>query len=205
MGVLGTYCFDGLNFSQATALYTNSALSVLATDGYYSQGGIVRQQLSGVLLNTQSCSNCSTELSLCFSAVSADELCCGTATPVSVWINSSYTFTTAPDLFTTSAMSTRVLAGWYSDDLAAGCAVPVPATTYTISKCNSDPIELYTVEDDFTFSLNDVVQFQVGVPPSGTLYCGTVTNIDSGGTADATLFSGQSYECGDIVHCDIIV
>jgi len=58
MGVLGTFCFDGLNFSQASALYTDSTLSVLATDGYYSQGGIVRRQLNGVLLNAQPCSNC---------------------------------------------------------------------------------------------------------------------------------------------------
>jgi hypothetical protein len=102
-------------------------------------------------------------------------------------------------------MDVKAATGWYSNDLVAGCSAPVPATTYTISKCDSDPIELYTVEDDFTFSLSDVVQFQVGVPASGNVYCGTVTNIDSGGTADATLFSGQSYECGDIVHCDIVV
>ena len=58
MGVLGTYCFDGINFSQASSLYTNSTLTVLAADGYYSQGGVVRHQLNGVLLNTQSCGTC---------------------------------------------------------------------------------------------------------------------------------------------------
>ena len=59
MGVLGTYCFDGLNFSQASSLYTDSTLSVLAADGFYSQGGVVRQQSSGVLLTAQACGNCS--------------------------------------------------------------------------------------------------------------------------------------------------
>ena len=59
MGVLGTYCFDGLNFSQASSLYTDSTLSVLAADGFYSQGGVVRQQSNGVLLAAQACGNCS--------------------------------------------------------------------------------------------------------------------------------------------------
>lgn len=54
----GTYYFDGVNFSQATALYTNATLSTLAPDGWYSQNGIVRQQLSGILLNAQPCDAC---------------------------------------------------------------------------------------------------------------------------------------------------
>ena len=44
MATLGTYCFDGVNFSSATSLYTDSSLSTLAPDGYYGQGLIVRQQ-----------------------------------------------------------------------------------------------------------------------------------------------------------------
>ncbi len=58
MATLGTYCFDGTNFAQATSLYTDSTLSTLAPDGYYGQGQIVRQQLNGVLLNAQPCSAC---------------------------------------------------------------------------------------------------------------------------------------------------
>ena len=58
MATLGTYCFDGVNFSSATSLYTDSSLSTLAADGYYGQGLIVRQQLSGILLNAQPCSAC---------------------------------------------------------------------------------------------------------------------------------------------------
>lgn len=58
MATLGTFCFDGVNFSSATSLYTDSTLSTLANDGYYGQGLIVRQQLNGVLLNAQPCSAC---------------------------------------------------------------------------------------------------------------------------------------------------
>jgi len=82
-----------------------------------------RKQTVSSLEAYTGCPSCSTELSLCFSAVSADELCCGTATPSTVWIDSSYTFINAPDLFTTSVMDVKAATGWYSDDLAAGCAV----------------------------------------------------------------------------------
>jgi len=58
MATIGTYCFDGVNFAQATSLYTDSALTNLAPDGYYAQGAISRRQLNGVLLNAVSCSSC---------------------------------------------------------------------------------------------------------------------------------------------------
>ena len=58
MAALGTYCFDGLNFSQASALYTDSTLTTLSPDGWYSQSNIIRQQLNGVLLNAQPCGTC---------------------------------------------------------------------------------------------------------------------------------------------------
>ena len=50
MAALGTYCFDGVNFAQATSLYTDSSLTNLAPDGYYAQGGISRRQLNGITI-----------------------------------------------------------------------------------------------------------------------------------------------------------
>jgi hypothetical protein len=58
MASLGTYYFDGQSFANASSVYTDAALTTLAPDGYYSQGGIVRQQLNGVLLNANDCSTC---------------------------------------------------------------------------------------------------------------------------------------------------
>ena len=59
MATAGTFCFDGVNFAQATSLYTDSALTNLAPDGYYAQGTISRRQLNGVLLAPVACSSCS--------------------------------------------------------------------------------------------------------------------------------------------------
>ena len=58
MAQLGIYYFNGTSFSTASAIYTNAALTTLAPDGFYSNAGIVRQQLNGILLNAQSCDTC---------------------------------------------------------------------------------------------------------------------------------------------------
>ena len=71
--------------------------------------------------------------------------------------------------------------------------------TYILDDCSS--ALNYTVENIHSFSIGDVVQYQTGTPGTGAVYCGTVTTINPGGTADATLFSDQSYACGDSVHC----
>ena len=50
---------DASTLSQATAVYTTSALDTLAADGYYSDANITRQQLNGVLGASITCPNCS--------------------------------------------------------------------------------------------------------------------------------------------------
>jgi len=55
---LTTYYFEGLDFASATSLYTDAAMTAPAADGYYSGGGIVRQQLAGFLLSSSICSTC---------------------------------------------------------------------------------------------------------------------------------------------------
>jgi len=68
MAQLGIYYFNGTSFSTATSVFTDAALTTLAPDGYYSNAGIVRQQLSGVLLNAQPCNSCAVP---CGSGISA--------------------------------------------------------------------------------------------------------------------------------------
>lgn len=127
MGALGTYCFDGLNFSQASSLYTNSTLSVLAADGFYSQGGIVRQQLNGVLLNAQACSTCQPDVTLfnlCF-AVTENDLCCDTSTPVAVYaagLNVANLSSVVGDLYKDSFLQIKADNGFYSDDSGITCS-----------------------------------------------------------------------------------
>ncbi len=60
MATLGNYYYDGTSFALATGLFTNSSLSVVAPDGWYSQGGIYRKMTGGVLGATNTCPSCIT-------------------------------------------------------------------------------------------------------------------------------------------------
>jgi hypothetical protein len=58
MGYLANYYLNTNSFGTATAVYEDEALTVLAPDGFYSVGGIVREQVSGVLQEVEPCLNC---------------------------------------------------------------------------------------------------------------------------------------------------
>jgi hypothetical protein len=49
---------NGPTLASSTAVYQDSALSIYAPDGYYSNGTIVRQWTAGVLLPPQTCPSC---------------------------------------------------------------------------------------------------------------------------------------------------
>tara|TARA_R110000744_G_scaffold14874_5_gene41989 strand:- start:6086 stop:7474 length:1389 start_codon:yes stop_codon:yes gene_type:complete len=58
MPTYGQYYFDGLNFSTCVSVYTDSALTLIAPDGWYSQGSIVREMLNSILLAASPCPEC---------------------------------------------------------------------------------------------------------------------------------------------------
>ena len=80
--------------------------------------------------------------------------------------------------------------------------VPVAPTNYRIEDCNGAG-SYNMAKVGCVFNISDVVQYIRNTDPN-TVYCGTVTSttFPSGGE-DATLFSCNTYECGDIIHCDI--
>jgi hypothetical protein len=57
-GTSATYYLDGPDLQSATAVFTDATLSTKATDGWYSFGGFVRQQVSGLLEINTLCSAC---------------------------------------------------------------------------------------------------------------------------------------------------
>jgi len=60
MATAGIYYIDTFNFADATAVYTDAALTTFAPDGFYQMGGVTaRQQVSGVLDPPQDCPSCS--------------------------------------------------------------------------------------------------------------------------------------------------
>jgi hypothetical protein len=60
MAISSTYYLNAPSLASATAVFSNSALTTLAADGFYSDGVISREQVSGVLLPQQTCPTCAT-------------------------------------------------------------------------------------------------------------------------------------------------
>ena len=56
MAIAGIYYIDTLNFADATAVYSDEALTTFAPDGFYQMGGIsAREQVSGILKPAENC------------------------------------------------------------------------------------------------------------------------------------------------------
>lgn len=58
MATRSTFYLDGLNLSSSSSVYSDEQLTTLASDGWYSDGLIARQQVSGLLQAVEQCDNC---------------------------------------------------------------------------------------------------------------------------------------------------
>ena len=58
MATQGTYYLDAPSLSSATIIYSDAELTVIAPDGFYSDGFISREQTLGVLLPQVTCPSC---------------------------------------------------------------------------------------------------------------------------------------------------
>lgn len=58
MATSSTYYLDGIDLSDATSVYTDVQLTTLASDGWYSNGVIAREQIGGVLQAEEVCDDC---------------------------------------------------------------------------------------------------------------------------------------------------
>lgn len=58
MATSGSYYLNGPSLTSSTAVFTDSGLTTLAPDGFYSDGVILREQLDGVLLPAVPCGSC---------------------------------------------------------------------------------------------------------------------------------------------------
>lgn len=60
MAINSTYYLNAANLATATSVYLDAALSLIAPDGFYSDGAISREQSLGTLLPVESCGDCGT-------------------------------------------------------------------------------------------------------------------------------------------------
>ena len=60
MATLGTYFLDGTTLETSTIVFTDAALTIVAADGWYSNGTNYRQQINGALGPVVACPSCVT-------------------------------------------------------------------------------------------------------------------------------------------------
>lgn len=58
MATRSTFYLDGLDLSSSTSVYSDEQLNTLASDGWYSDNSIARQQIGGLLQAVEDCDNC---------------------------------------------------------------------------------------------------------------------------------------------------
>jgi hypothetical protein len=138
MATSATFYLDAPSLGSATVVYSNSSLTTVAANGFYSDGTIVREQVSGALLPQVTCPSCSsTQTFTIYFDVStspstqgwsgSSAACAGTGTPLTVYINGSASslfdavITQSKVLYTNSTTTTPLNGGntWYKTVSAA--------------------------------------------------------------------------------------
>lgn len=125
----------------STSVYLNTNSLATATEMYlpvpgyppatlsgsYSDGSIYRNydgQTGLFLTPAINCSGCSQSLFLCYAAKSADDLCCGNATTVQVWVAQGETFLNNSGLYQDASLTTAAPNGFYSDNACFNQPIP---------------------------------------------------------------------------------
>lgn len=100
MATRSTFYLDGLNLSSSTSVYSDEQLTTLASDGWYSDGSIARQQIGGILQAVEDCDNCGEPEVVYIAAIYLVNGDCDTGDPsltfvTKVWVDASWSgFTT---------------------------------------------------------------------------------------------------------------
>jgi hypothetical protein len=76
-----------------------------------------------------------------------------------------------------------------------------PEICYKISQCTTG--DFYSVSQTCALSLGDIVEFQIGNPGAGNIFCGEIVDAAFLAVPDAVLNSGIIRSCDDDLHCDI--
>jgi hypothetical protein len=75
MATSATYYLDAPSLGSASVIYSDAELTIIAEDGFYSDGAISREQVSGVLLPQQECPSCELPVTGLTWVTTVDNLC----------------------------------------------------------------------------------------------------------------------------------
>ena len=201
MSLVNKY-IDSDSFLTAISVYSDEALLSLAPDGYYQINGNYRRQLNGLLGPLVLCQTCQQDVTLfnlCF-AVTENDLCCDTSTPVVVYaagLNVANLSSVVGDLYKDSFLQIKADNGFYSDDAGITCS------SYSQAKMGTPPVTFvnYTCYQVATFKIEGPANKQVDVSltfqPSNTGRNGNkLVPLNSSGVGflDVSIGAAQSLQ-----------
>lgn len=137
MATQGTYYLDAPSLSSASVVYDDANLTTVAADGFYSDGTIVREQSSGILLPQVACPSCNNEFLVGFGGAAEDAcnfLASGTVTGDDPTFCNCSTFTGA--IFAAASTGTYYVSfGGYSVQVSVTNTNPVATVTGICVTC----------------------------------------------------------------------
>lgn len=115
-----TVYLNANSLSTATEMYLDVPGNPPATlSGTYSDGSVYRNydgQTGAFLTQAINCSTCSQPLFLCYSATTAQDVCCNNPGYVQVWVAPGETFLNNSGIYQDPSLSTPAPNGFYSDN-----------------------------------------------------------------------------------------
>jgi hypothetical protein len=131
------YIAGGQTFATMTAIYTDAALTILAPNGYYSNGINVRQWTAPTMGASVLCT---TSIPISLGDGISSGSACTDLVRTTYFINNAYTFLTTPVIYQDANLLIPVVIGWYSDGTNArywngsslGTAIACNIGTYTL-------------------------------------------------------------------------
>ena len=142
MATDNTFYIDATTFANATAVYTDPALTIKAADGFYQapiEGVVTFREQSGGALGTAANCTCAVSQVLDFNT-SPTNLCCVSQTGVTYFIDQGTTFDTTTGLYTDASAQTPAPDNTYQVNGTSTYRVQSGGTLAATATCATCPV-----------------------------------------------------------------
>tara|TARA_R100000900_G_scaffold132509_2_gene108935 strand:+ start:5769 stop:7682 length:1914 start_codon:yes stop_codon:yes gene_type:complete len=142
MATDNTFYIDATTFANATAVYTDQALTVKAADGFYQapiEGVVTYREQSGGTLGTAANCTCAVSQVLDFNT-SPTNLCCVSQTGVTYFIDQGTTFDTTTGLYTDATAQTPAPDNTYQVNGTTTYRVQSGGSLGAVTACATCPV-----------------------------------------------------------------
>lgn len=163
---IATYYMDSSSFTDASTLYLDEELTIVAPNGYYSNGSVSRYQLDGILLPEEVCPNCSGGVSsiLSFFKYASGEFIFKLSVPISSDIIITYAAVTGyPDTICSLESTESDVLGVTPITIVAGAGLASEAGATPMIDSGSYTRNNYITIDGINLNDGDIITVGIDV------------------------------------------